>query len=219
MASGAWVKIVGDFFGSDGLMRTNWGTDELVEAARRVHAIGARITTHAVLAETIEQAIEAGFDAVEHGMAVEDDHAKAMAEKDIALVPTLFPHRTGEGLASGMGMEGLAADSLLKVFHKHGARAMRAAELGVRVFAGTDAGSMVSHGQITAQIQLMIEAGFDPGVSLAAASWDARAWLGLPNIEEGAPADIVAFRNDPRADPATLAQPALVLLDGRRVRG
>jgi imidazolonepropionase-like amidohydrolase len=218
-ASGAWAKIIGDFFGPDGRMRTNWETEELSEAARRVHAVGARITTHAVLAETIEQAIGAGFDAIEHGMEIGDDHAKAMAEKDIALVPTLFPHGTGEGLTSGMGMEGLAAESLLKVFHEHGARAMRAAELGVKVFAGTDAGSMVSHGQIASQIQLMIEAGFDPGVSLAAASWNARAWLGLPNIEEGAPADLVAFRNDPRADPATLAQPALVLLDGRRVRG
>ena len=142
-----------------------------------------------------------------------------MAERGIAFVPTLFPHGTGEGLASEMGMEGRAADSLLKVFNEHGARAVRAAELGVKVFAGTDAGSMVSHGQITSQIQLMIEAGFDPGASLAAASWSARTWLGLPNIEEGGPADLVAFRDDPRAEPSALAQPALILLDGRRVRG
>jgi imidazolonepropionase-like amidohydrolase len=65
----------------------------------------------------------------------------------------------------------------------------------------------------------MIEAGFDRGASLAAASWNARAWLGLPNIEEGAPADLVAFRDDPRAEPEALAEPALILLDGRRVRG
>jgi len=218
-ASGAWAKIIGDFFGPDGRMRTNWGTDELVEAARRVHAIGGRITTHAVLAETIEQAIEAGFDAVEHGMAIGDDHAKAMAARNIVLVPTLFPHGTGDELAAGMGIESPAADPLLKIFHEHGARAVRAAELGVNVFAGTDAGSMVPHGQITSQIELMIEAGFDRGASLAAASWSARAWLGLPNIEEGAPADLVAFRDDPRAEPEALAEPALILLDGRRVRG
>jgi imidazolonepropionase-like amidohydrolase len=55
----------------------------------------------------------------------------------------------------------------LKVFHEHGARAARAAKLGVEVFAGTDAGSMTSHGQIASQIQLMIEAGFDPASALA----------------------------------------------------
>jgi imidazolonepropionase-like amidohydrolase len=217
-ASGAWAKIIGDFFGPDGRMRTNWGTDELVEAARRVHALGARITTHAVLAETVEQAIEAGFDAVEHGMAIEEDHAKAMAAKDIALVPTIFPRGTGDELAAGVGLEGSSRDSLVKVFNEHGARAARAAELGVKVFAGTDAGSMTSHGQIAPQIQLMIEAGFDPASSLAAASWNARTWLGLSNIEEGSPADLVAFRGDPRAEPELLSQPSVILLDGRRVR-
>ena len=64
----------------------------------------------------------------------------------------------------------------------------------------------------------MLAAGLDAQTALGAASWTARAWLGLPGIEEGAPADLVAFREDPREDPRTLADPALILLDGQLIR-
>jgi imidazolonepropionase-like amidohydrolase len=40
----------------------------------------------------------------------------------------------------------------------------------------------------------------------------------LPGIEEDAPADLVAFREDPREDLSVLADPVLVILDGRLVR-
>ena len=34
--------------------------------------------------------------------------------------------------------------------------------------------------------------------ALAAGSWAARAWLGEPAIEDGAPADLVLYAADPR---------------------
>jgi imidazolonepropionase-like amidohydrolase len=39
--------------------------------------------------------------------------------------------------------------------------------------------------------------------------------MGLPGIAEGAPADLVAYAADPRADLAALDEPALLILDGR----
>ena len=47
---------------------------------------------------------------------------------------------------------------------------------------------------------------------------DARRYLGLPGIEEGAPADIVGYRDDPRADVEELRRPAVILLNGRQIR-
>ena len=64
------------------------------------------------------------------------------------------------------------------------------------MLAGTDAG-MGPHGLIRHEVELMIAAGLDAQTALGAASWTARRWLGLPGIEEGAPADLVAFREDP----------------------
>lgn len=61
---------------------------------------------------------------------------------------------------------------------------------------------------------MLAGAGLTPEAAIGAASWDARRFLGLPLIEEGAPADLVAFRSDPRERLDELAHPALIILDG-----
>jgi imidazolonepropionase-like amidohydrolase len=67
---------------------------------------------------------------------------------------------------------------------------------------------------IRGEVQLLLESGLAPEIALGAASWTARSWLGLPGIEEGAPADLVAYRDNPLEDTAALANPTLLLLDG-----
>jgi hypothetical protein len=42
-ASGAWVKLIGDFLGPDRRPRANWPPEVLVEATRRAHALGCRV--------------------------------------------------------------------------------------------------------------------------------------------------------------------------------
>jgi imidazolonepropionase-like amidohydrolase len=91
-----------------------------------------------------------------------------------------------------------------------------AARIGVRILAGTDAG-MVPHGRIRDEVRRLVEAGVPAEQALGAASWDARAYLGLPGIEAGAPADLVVFERDPRAEVDSLPAAALCLLDGRLV--
>ena len=58
------------------------------------------------------------------------------------------------------------------------------------------------------------QAGLPAEAALAAASWSARSWLGLPCIEEGAPADLVVYDDDPRAALGTLARPRRIVLRG-----
>jgi imidazolonepropionase-like amidohydrolase len=62
---------------------------------------------------------------------------------------------------------------------------------------------------------LLLAAGLTSRQALGAASWQARSFLGLPGIGEGAPADLVAFPADPLGDPEVLARPTLRVLDGR----
>jgi len=59
------------------------------------------------------------------------------------------------------------------------------------------------------------EYGLSPELALAAATTDARRYLGAPDLAEGAPADLVLYDGDPRDDPAALASPALVMVGGR----
>jgi imidazolonepropionase-like amidohydrolase len=91
-----------------------------------------------------------------------------------------------------------------------------AVDAGVMILAGTDAGA-IPHGMIRDEIALLVDAGVPADVALGAASWTARSFLGLPGIEEGAPADLVAYRDDPRTDAAALHKPALRMLGGRLI--
>jgi imidazolonepropionase-like amidohydrolase len=71
---------------------------------------------------------------------------------------------------------------------------------------------------VAQEIRLLHSFGLPAAAALAAGSWEARAYLGLPGIEVGAPADMVVFPDDPRGDLAILDHPSLILLSGQQVR-
>jgi imidazolonepropionase-like amidohydrolase len=67
-------------------------------------------------------------------------------------------------------------------------------------------------------VALLQRCGLSPVDALAAASTAARRYLGLPGLEDGAPADLVCYAADPRDDPEVLGSPSAVLVGGRRAR-
>jgi len=216
-SSGAWAKVIGDTpLPGPSWVRT-YGPDALAEAAARVHAAGGRIAIHCGVPEVIQDAIEAGFDSLEHGSFLQPDQIAAAAGRGVVWVPT----RSIEAAIRGMMRDAGATPELLRDMEGRLDRQPEvlqlAAEAGITILAGTDAG-MGPHGAIRHEIELLLEAGLSPEVALGAASWTARTFLALPGIEEGAPADLVAFREDPREDLLALADPVLVILDGRLVR-
>lgn len=214
-ASGAWAKVIGDWI-DDGHMRPNYQPAVLGEAARRVHAAGGRIAIHATTAETVQSAIEAGFDSIEHGWGLSDEHIKVMAARGTVLVPTLIILAGADEWLPGLGLNVAGLRILLDALTLLPEMTRRAAEAGVLVLAGTDAG-MGPHGMVRHEIRRLLEAGLPPETALAAGSWAARRYLGLPGIEEGAPADLVVYRDDPRGAPQVLARPLLRVLDGQIV--
>jgi len=86
-----------------------------------------------------------------------------------------------------------------------------AAELGVTLLAGTDE---EPHGSVAAEVAALIRFGVPAPAAIAAATTGAREFLGLPGLGDGAPADLVTFARDPRADPYALAEPAAVVAGG-----
>src|SRR3954453_22394832 len=80
-----------------------------------------------------------------------------------------------------------------------------AAELGVTLLTGTDE---EPHGSVAAEGAALVRYGAPARAAVAAATAGARGYLGLPGLEDGAPADLVVFDRDPREDVAVLAEPA-----------
>ena len=78
-ASGAWAKVIGDTpVPGPGLTRT-FSAAALAEAAARVHAVGGRIAIHCAIPDVIHDAIEAGFDSLEHGSFLQLDQVQDIA--------------------------------------------------------------------------------------------------------------------------------------------
>jgi imidazolonepropionase-like amidohydrolase len=205
-----WAKIIAD-----------WGVDDdpvpvdvLRATAEAVHAVGGRLAVHSQQAAGGVAAVAAGVDSVEHGMCLDPALLNDMAAQGMALTPTLSV------LQSSLGKMAQRADSPGKRWYVGGATAhpalvTAAAEAGVTLLAGTDS---VPHGRIIDEVRALAAAGLRPHDALAAASWTARGYLGLPGLEPNAPADAVVYANDPRTDLDQLAHPLAVVLRGHRVR-
>ena len=211
-AGGGWVKVIGDFFAPGGPIEPSWRAGDLRAAADAAHTAGARIAIHATHPDTIADAVQAGFDSIEHGTGMTPDLVDALRERGTAWVPTLVIGDGVRQLAGGLDPAGSA--ELLGWLDRLPATVRAADAAGVTVLAGTDAG-LVPHGWVAREVGLLLAAGVPADRALAAASWTARAYLGRPLIAEGAPADLVAYADDPRTGPDVLTRPVLVLLAGR----
>ncbi len=126
-----------------------------------------------------------------------------MAARGTALVPTLINVETFPGIAASASKFPTYAAHMRELHAGASDVVRRAVEAGVPVYAGTDAGGGIAHGRIADEVVALHRAGHPD--ALGAASWTARAWLGRPSLEPGAPADLAVYREDPRAAPRGVA--------------
>ena len=130
------------------------------------------------------------------------------------MVPTRTIEAGVQAMVRELGYGPAALGRVDKGFARQPEILRMAAGAGLTILAGTDAG-MGPTGMVRGEAQLLIEAGLALETALGGASWTVRSWLGLPGIEEGAPADLVAYREDPPEDNAVLVNPKLIVLNGR----
>ncbi len=214
-----WVKLVGDWIDRGvGDLAPEFPAEALAGAIAAAHEEGARVTAHTFGTDALPALIAAGIDCIEHGTGLTEELIGEMAARGTAVVPTLVNVAYFPEFAAAGEQKFPAYASTMRRLHASAGAVVRAAyDAGVPVFAGTDAGGGVPHGSIAAEVRALHDAGLPAPAALAAASWSARAWLGLPCIEEGAPADVVVYDADPRADLDVLARPARTVLRGRVV--
>ncbi|MCW2701236.1 MAG: amidohydrolase [Blastococcus sp.] len=214
-----WVKLVGDWIDrGQGDLAPEWPADALQAAIAAAHEEGARVTAHTFGTDALPGLIGAGIDCIEHGTGLTEELIGQMAARGTAVVPTLVNVENFPGFAAAGEQKFPAyASTMRRLYAQSGAVVRAAFEAGVPVFAGTDAGGGVAHGLIADEVRALHTAGLPAEAALAAASWGARDWLGLPGIEEGAPADVVVYDADPRADLGALSRPQRIILRGRVV--
>jgi imidazolonepropionase-like amidohydrolase len=224
-AGASWVKLVGDWIDrTEGDLAPLWPADALKSAVSRAHEAAARVAVHTFGEEALADLIDAGVDSVEHGTGLTEDLIARLAGQGGALVPTLDTFDNDNidnipGIAASARAKFPTYAARMERLHGTARERVRAAfEAGVPIYCGTDAGSMVHHGRVADEILALHGAGLPAEAALAAGSWAARHWLGHPGLEEGAPADLVVYDADPRADLSVLRSPARIVLRGRSLQ-
>ncbi|WP_406403449.1 amidohydrolase family protein [Streptomyces sp. NBC_00879] len=212
-----WVKLVGDWIDRDaGDLTACWPREAVEAAIAEAHRLGARVTAHCFAEDSLRDLVEAGIDCIEHATGLTEDTIPLFAERGVAIVPTLVNIATFPALASGGESRFPKWSAHMRRLHENRYDTVRAAyDAGIPVFVGTDAGGSLAHGLVAAEVAELVKAGIPPIQALSATTWGAREWLGRPVLEEGAPADLVVYEEDPRADVRVLAGPRRVLLNGR----
>jgi imidazolonepropionase-like amidohydrolase len=212
-----WVKLVGDWIDrSSGDLAPLWPDEVLASALARAHELGARVAVHVFGEDALPGLLTAGVDSIEHGTGLTDDLIRVAAQRDVVVVPTLINIDTFSSIAASAAEKfPMYAAHMRALYSTSRDRVRSAFEAGIPVYVGTDAGSQLPHGLVRDEIRALIGAGIPQPEVVALASWRARRWLGLPGLEEGARADLVAYSSDPRRDLAALLAPTRIMLAGR----
>jgi imidazolonepropionase-like amidohydrolase len=212
-----WVKLVGDWIERDaGDLTPLWTRDSLEAAMRAAHDRGARVTAHVFGEDALPDLIGSGIDCIEHGTGLSSDLIDAMVANGVALVPTVKQLGNFPGYAeAGREKFPAYADHMMRLFESRRDVIGAAYDAGVAIYAGTDAGGVLPHGLIGQEVLELSTYGLTPEDALGAASWRARAWLGLDdNLAEGTTADFVVFDRNPLEDLTVLASPRRIVLRG-----
>lgn len=215
-----WVKLVGDWIDrSAGDLAPSFPAAVVRDAVQAAHDEGARVTAHCFAEDTLDQMLDAGIDCIEHATGLLPRHLPRFVEQGVPIVPTLINIATFPDIAEQADAKfPRYAAHMRALWERRLERVAEAHAAGVRIFAGTDAGSVIRHGRIADEILALHGAGLLMHAALDAACWAARAWLGADNLEEGARADVVVCRDDPRTTPDTITALEHVVLGGRIIR-
>jgi imidazolonepropionase-like amidohydrolase len=213
-----WVKLVGDWIDRDtGDLAPCWPLEALRPAIAAAHEAGARVTAHCFSEDSLADLVEAGIDCIEHATGLDERTLPLLAERGVAVVPTLINIDTFPEIAAAAEGKFPAYAAHMRALHdRRHATVAAAHDAGLPVYAGTDAGGSLPHGRIADEVLELARAGLPAAEALSAACWSARAWLGRDGLTEGASADLLVLDGDPREDLQVLQSPSAVVLRGVR---
>ena len=212
-----WVKLYADYrWGPSGAPQPTFTADELRTAVEVAGSAGVPVVTHASTAEGMRRSVLAGVVTIEHGDGGTPEVFRMMAERGIALCPTLA---AGHAVSQYRGWRPGVDPEPARVAAKR-ASFRAALDAGVTICFGSDVG-VFAHGDNARELELMVEYGMRPLDALRSATSVNGRVLRLPDrgaVRAGLLADLVAVAGDPAADVSAMRAVRMVMLNGRVVR-
>ncbi len=208
---------------TDKPQQPGFDVEEIEAIVAETRAAGLWVMSPAQSTEGIKNAVRAGVRSIEHGIYLDDEAIQLMLDHGAYLVPTLVaPVGVIKAAEAGAGIPEGAVSKAREVIDAHRDSFRRAAEAGVKVAMGTDAG-VVPHGTNLDELQLMADGGMSPEDVLVATTRTAAELMGLSRtlgtIEPGKRADLVVVSGNPLDFRDLAGRIARVYQDGVLVAG
>jgi imidazolonepropionase-like amidohydrolase len=212
-----WIKVYADSWDPKRGGAPSFSEEEFKLIVETAKSAKVPVAAHAMTKEGLRRAVVAGVETIEHGWGGDVEVFRLMANKGVALCPTLATAEATSkyaGWRPGRDPEPAGVRSARVAFQA-------ALEAGTPIVNGSDIG-VFPHGEGAREIELMVEYGLKPAAALHAATAGAAKALHLDDrlgsVKPGLLADLIAVEGDPVADVKALRKVRLVMRGGTLYR-
>ncbi len=205
---------------TDPIWMLQYSAEEIAAAVDEARRRRSYVMAHAYTAETISRAVKSGVRSIEHANLIDAAAAKAVAECDAYVVPTLVTYAATGRYGAALGVPQTTLDKLVEVQDKGLEAVEICKQAGVKIGLGTDLlGAMHSHQLDELRIRAEVDSPFE--VLHAATAVNAEI-VQRPDelgcIKPGAYADILIVDGNPLEDLSILYAegkgPAMIIKGG-----
>ncbi|MGB3800598.1 MAG: amidohydrolase family protein [Lewinella sp.] len=211
------IKVYADYrWGPNGEARPTFTQEELNLIVEVANSSGRPVVAHAATAEGMRRATLAGVATIEHGDGGTAEVFELMAERGVALCPTLA---VGDAILQYRGWRKGTDPEPERIREKRVSFAAALAA-GVTIVAGGDVG-VFSHGDNARELEMMVDYGMEPLAVLRSVTSGNADVMGLADrlgrITPGLLADLVVVVGDPTEDITRLRSVQWVMLGGQPI--
>jgi imidazolonepropionase-like amidohydrolase len=208
------VKVYADYrWGKNEEAQPTFSVEELKYIVETARSSGRPVVAHAVTAEAIRRAVEAGVETIEHGDQGTLEVFRLMKSKGVALCPTIA---AGDAVSQYRGWKKGTDPEPDRIIQKRKS-IKEALAAGVTICAGGDVG-VFAHGDNVRELELMVEYGMSAvEVLKSVTSINAKVFHfedQIGSIAKDLKADIVVVTGDPSRNISHLRNIVFVMKDG-----